>query len=61
MTKKVGDLVTCKRCGGEFRLVLHRLVQQYCDDCKFIKDKEHDREYRRLYSKNHKIGRPKNV
>lgn len=57
----IGDIVICKRCGKEFSLVVHKLAQIYCDDCKYIKDKEYDREYRRLYDKrkSHKIGRPK--
>ena len=56
----VGDIVVCKRCGKKFSLVLHKLAQQYCDDCKFIKDKEYDREYYNLYKRSgKKTGRPK--
>jgi len=57
----VGDIVVCKRCGKKFSLVLHKLAQQYCDSCKFIKDKEYDRNYYNLYKKTgRKPGRPKN-
>ena len=37
----------CKRCNKQFDVDKYHLSQLYCDDCKIIKDKDRDREYRR--------------
>jgi late competence protein required for DNA uptake (superfamily II DNA/RNA helicase) len=57
---KVGDIIKCKRCGNEFALEKDKLAALYCFDCKFIKDREHDRNYYNLYKRSDKkTGRPK--
>jgi len=37
----------CKRCNKQFEVDRYHLSQLYCSDCRYIKDKERYREYRR--------------
>ena len=37
----------CKRCNKQFEVDKYHLSQLYCSDCRYIKDKERYREYRR--------------
>jgi PHP family Zn ribbon phosphoesterase len=57
---KIGDIILCKRCHEPFSLEKNKLAQLYCNKCKWIKDKEYDTNYRKLYPKRKStvIGRP---